>query len=91
MINGISFGNKTKYVHEGTVFAKEEAKKVAQEVKNALELDWMRKVIQGEDHIHAFERPDALIPAQKVENKSVESYVLSHGGQIVTGKTIATV
>ena len=91
MISNITFGNKTPYVHEGTVFAKKEADKVAQKVQEALDLDWARKLIKGEDHIHTFERPDALIPAQKVDNKSVESYVLSHGGQLITGKTIAKV
>ena len=90
MINNISFANA--YVHEGKIFAEKEVEKATKKMKEAMNLDWMRRVIMGDgDEVHKYVRPDASVPALEVDNRYIESYVLSHGGNTDTAKTIAIV
>ncbi len=91
MINKLSFGNAARYVNEGTIFTEKEVKQVAKKIDKALEQDGIYRLIRGEDKVHRFERPDAPIVPQIVEDKSVESYVLSHGGKAIAGQTLGIV
>lgn len=87
----ITFPVNNGYVSEGTVFTKKEAEQVAKAIKNSRELEWASKLIDDAKKVNNYTRPDALIPSQVPDTKSIESYVLSHGGQNTAGKTLAVV
>ena len=80
MISSISFGNKIQYVHESTMFAKKEIEQAAKAVKEALERDFVHRVISHEPTAaERFARPDAPIVIPAADTSRELSYVISHG------------
>ncbi len=81
MIDKISFGNTARYVNEGTIFAKEEAEKVAEKVaksiKNNDTLKFLDEVLTPA--YNGFKRPDAPIVIPKLVDEAAKSYGISHG------------
>jgi hypothetical protein len=92
MINGISFGNKVQYVHDGAIFAEKEVEEVARNIAKALEHDRTMNVLDDAADIASrnFVRYDRPILQPAVDTSREISYAISHG-HVQGGKTIAIV
>jgi len=80
MIQAISFGNKTKYVTEGTIYAKIEVEEMAQKVANAVKRDARIKSraanIEYASPFANYTQADSAFPHYPSPEAS---YALSHG------------
>ena len=77
MISAISFGNKTQYVNEATIFAAEKAEKIGKEIAEKV----TEKVAQSDSFVSPFAvtQLNVQVPKELLSDIAAKSYAVSHG------------
>lgn len=77
MISAISFGNKTQYVREATIFAAEKAEKIGKEAAENIG----KKVLKNDTYASPFAvtQLDIQAPKELLSDIAAKSYAVSHG------------